>query len=178
MKMVDVFSNSNEARFYLFEQFKNSPLVIEKLKRLTNKQALLLACLVRELTLSEVGRGINSDIQDVALAGRSRELFVDFHFPVKKVSTKGRGTLYYIAPADIQFLKSEETARPLFKSVERLAYASKSKSETIDLQRIIKNRGIVGAIARAINIELDIPKAKRNQLKANVESLIASYSKL
>lgn len=178
MKMVDVFSNSNEARFYLFEQFKSSPSVTDKLKRLTNKQALLMACMIRGLTISEIGRGIDSDIQDVALAGRARELFVDFHFPVKKVSIKGRGTLYYIAQADTQFLKSEETALALFKSVEGLAYASKSKSETIDLRRIIKNRGIIGAVVRAINLMADIPKAKRNQLKADVESLIASYSKL
>ena len=60
-KLSDLFTPS-QAKAFLLDRFKDSPVTTDKILEMNDKQLQVFACLVSGYTLGEVGRGLSVDI--------------------------------------------------------------------------------------------------------------------
>lgn len=146
--------NQNESRTELRGTFYDVPFVYDRINKLTDKQVQVLHALVNGYSLSNVGYGVNAQIEVTRLDATVGQLRRDFGFPVtdtlvETVSESGRPvkrSLYTISPVDVETMHRCPVAS--YDAVMR-EYAIKQKiHENHDIKRLIEAYGEAGAMRR------------------------------
>lgn len=182
LKLCDFFSPS-EAKAFLLEQFKNAPVTTGKVLELSDKQLQVLACCVGGYTLGEIGRGLNVDVEDVSLNGRVGELINDFSFPIQRPrvevqndnGNESKRTIYFIERGQIERLKCPKQSILVFKEVKTLSSIAQTKSENLDLLRVIKKRGRSTAAMRTLTVGKDVSPTMKRKIKDEIQSIIVRF---
>lgn len=188
MKLTDVFATPEQARSFLLDTFKDSPIVIGKLKRMADKQALVFAVLVKGHSITSTAE--LADIVDHLAVARCNDFLstkkgTKFYLPIQRTKTEYvndlgvtvKGTIYFMFTHDVEALKNPEMGRAICRQVQTMAYQRKSRRDNLkfdELHTEYENTGKL--LSRIANRKLKLPANRKAQFNRELSALLDSYS--
>ncbi|CED58015.1 putative uncharacterized protein (plasmid) [Aliivibrio wodanis] len=180
LNLKSVFLNHIEAKAYLTTKFANSSLVLTKIECLTSKERHLFAALAKGLTISEIGRNSLADIEDVGVISCVNNLIRNHCLPVSSnwyevENTTGESVetkRYFLTQESIEALQDNKLAQEAFKHVQTQVNARRVSKESKDALRLIRKRGIVGAMMRVATLYQPLTSRDSRKLESGLISLL------
>ncbi|RYU41124.1 hypothetical protein ERW49_18830 [Aliivibrio finisterrensis] len=176
-----VFLNHINAKDFLLDKFANSSLTLSKIERLSAKELHVFAILAKGLTISEIGRNSFSDIHDVGVISCVNNLIRNHHLPIlsnwhEVENTTGESVetkRYFLTQENIEALQDSKLAQDAFKHVKSQVNARRTTKETKDALRLIRKRGIVGAMMRIATLYQPLTSLDSRKFESGLISLLA-----
>ena len=188
MTLLDVFATPEEARTFLNETFNQSPIMLGKIRRMADKQALVFAVLVKGHSITSTAE--LADIVDHLAVARCNDLLstkkcTKFYLPVQRTKTEYvndlgvtvKGTIYFMFTHDVEALKNPESARSVCRQVQTLAYERKSRRDNRkfdELHHEFENTSRL--ITRIADRKLKLSSKKKAQLNREMEAVLAKFT--
>lgn len=180
LNLKSVFLNHIEAKAYLTTKFTNSSLTLIKIERLSAKELHVFAALAKGLTISEIGRNSLADIEDVGVISCVNNLIRNHCLPIlsnwyEVENTTGEAVetkRYFLTQENIEALQDSKLAQDAFKHVKSQVNARRTTKETKDVLRLIRKRGIVGAMMRVATLYQPLTSCDSRKLESGLISLL------
>jgi hypothetical protein len=188
MKLLDVFATPEDARSFLNDTFTNSPLMLGKIRRMADKQAVVFGALVKGNSITSTAE--LADIVDHLAVARcndflSTKKFTKFYLPVQRTKAEYvndlgvtvKGTIYFMFMHDVEALKNPEMARSICRQVQTLAYERKSRRDNRkfdELHHEFENTSRL--ITRIADRKLKLSSKKKAQLNREMEAVLAKFT--
>lgn len=190
MTLLDVFATPEEARTFLNETFNQSPIMLGKIRRMADKQALVFAVLVKGHSITSTAN--LADIVDNTAVARCNDLLstkvgTKYYLPVQRTKTEYvndlgqtvKGTIYFMFTHDVEALKDAEAARSICRQVQTLAYQRKSRRDNRKFDELHQEfDNTAKLIARIANRKLKVPSKYKSKFVSEVGELLAKYDQL
>lgn len=190
MTLLDVFATPEEARTFLNETFNQSPIMLGKIRRMADKQALVFAVLVKGHSITSTAN--LADIVDHLAVARCNDFLstkagAKYYLPVQRTRTEYvsdlgqavKGTIYFMLTHDVEALKDAETARSICRQVQTLAYQRKSRRDNRKFDELHQEfDNTARLIARIANRKLKVPSKHKSKFVSDVSELLAKYDQL
>lgn len=190
MTLLDVFATPEEARTFLNETFNQSPIMLGKIRRMADKQALVFAVLVKGHSITSTAN--LADIVDHLAVARCNDFLstkagAKYYLPVQRTRTEYvsdlgqavKGTIYFMLTHDVEALKDAETARSICRQVQALAYQRKSRRDNRKFDELHQEfDNTARLIARIANRKLKVPSKHKSKFVSDVSELLAKYDQL
>ncbi len=190
MKLLDVFASPEAARSFLQDTFKSSPIVLGKVGRMADKQALVFAVLVKGHSITSTAE--LADIVDHLAVARCNDFLstkngTKFYLPVQRTKTEYvndlghevKGTIYYMFSHHVAALQDAESARSICRQVQTLAYQRKSKRDNTKFDELhTEYPNTPKLIARIANRKLKLKGNQKVKFNRELAHLIDRYTSL
>lgn len=188
MTLLDVFATPEEARTFLNETFNQSPIMLGKIRRMADKQALVFAVLVKGHSITSTAN--LADIVDHLAVARCNDFLstkagAKYYLPVQRTRTKYvndlgvtvKGTIYFMFTHDVEALKNPEMARAICRQVQTLAYERKSRRDNRKFDELhTEFENTPKLLSRIANRKLKLPNKRKAQFNRELSALLDSYS--
>lgn len=188
MKLLDVFATPEDARSFLNDTFTNSPLMLGKIRRMAEKQAVVFAVLVQGHSITSTAE--LADIVDHLAVARcndflSTKKFTKFYLPVQRTKAEYvndlgvtvKGTIYFMLRHDVEALKNPEMARSICRQVQTLAYERKSRRDNRKFDELHKEfENTPKLLSRVANRKLKLSNKDKAQLTRELGAVIAKFT--